>query len=96
MEEMNLNELNVPGYIRFSIKARDTPENEEVHSQFKLFCEKEADNNYTLGLKMLLSTIDGDFKYQLLYDIIQDLELRIAQMEQPVQEKPKVEGKELF
>lgn len=56
------------GYIRFNIKAEDTEENQQTHDAFKEFCKVETDNNYTLGLRKLLEYYQGDFKYELMND----------------------------
>lgn len=85
MEEkngVNLKDLNAEGFIRFSIKAKDTNENESVHKSFKEFCKLETDDNYTLGLRKLLEYYQGDFKYEALYQEIEDLRLEIAKIKE--------------
>jgi len=55
MEEVELRELNVPCFIRFSIRAQDTEENEYVHSEFKEYAKLYHRNDYTKALKELLA-----------------------------------------
>lgn len=58
--------LGEEGTVRFGIKAKNTPENIAIHEAFKSFCEKECNNDYTLGLKYLLESMQTDFKYESL------------------------------
>lgn len=88
-EDMNLQDLNVPGFIRFSIKAKDTVENHSVHTSFKDFCRVETDDNYTLGLRKLLEYYQGDFKYEVLHQEIEDLKLELIQLKEKL-DKPSV------
>lgn len=63
---IDLHGLADKGFIRFSIKAEDTPENELIHNAFKQFAEIEADNNYTLGLRILLKNYEADYRFNIL------------------------------
>jgi hypothetical protein len=92
MTEMHLDELNVPGFIRFSIKAKDTEENNRVHNMFREFCKVEVDDNYTLGLKKLLEYYAEDYKFESLHLMIEELKAEIDELRES---KPKKE-KELF
>jgi hypothetical protein len=58
------------GFIRFSIKANDTDENQRVHEAFKEFCNVECDGNYTQGLKILLKNYENDYRFDSLYELI--------------------------
>lgn len=87
-----MSELNIPGFIRFSIKAKDTPENESVHKAFKEFCKVEVDDNYTLGLRKLLEFYQGDFKFEMLHQDIADLQIQVEELRQKLEE-PKDEPK---
>jgi hypothetical protein len=58
------------GFIRFSIKANDTDENQRVHEAFKEFCNAECDGNYTQGIKILLKNYDNDYRFDSLYELI--------------------------
>jgi hypothetical protein len=78
MKDMDdINEIDLrdiaKGFIRFSIKAEDTEQNQNVHNDFKEFCRLETDNNYTLGLRKLLESYSGDTKFEILYQEIQSL-----------------------
>lgn len=92
MEEMNLDKLGVKGYVRFSIKADDTPENNSVHDAFKEFCKTETDNNYTQGIRKLLEYYQGDFKYEAIWEAIKELQNGIQMLKQETKEKEVEEG----
>jgi hypothetical protein len=40
--------------IGFSVVCKDTKRNRAILDSFKLFCEEEANGNYTIGLRLLL------------------------------------------
>jgi len=84
------------GFIRFSIKAEDTEQNQDVHNNFKEFCRIETDNNYTLGLKKLLDTYSGDTKFEILYQEIQTLKNDIELLKVKPKEKEEVEELDMF
>lgn len=91
VKEMNLRDI-AQGYIRFSIKAEDTLENMQVHAAFKEFCRVETDNNYTLGVRKLMEYYQGDFKIELLYNKLEELNAMLADLRGSVvelQKKPK-------
>jgi len=86
-----------PGTIRFSIKAEDTKENEGVHAAFKEFCKVETDNNYTQGLRKLLEYYQNDFKYEMIYDKLEDQSITLEDLRGSIvelQKKPKEEKDE--
>jgi len=72
LDKMGLRDISV-GYIRFNIKAEDTKTNSEIHNEFKEYCKKETLNDYTLGLKKLMESANGDYKYKLIHDKIEEL-----------------------
>jgi hypothetical protein len=80
------------GFVRFSIKADDTEENQKVHDAFKEFCKIECDNNYTLGLRKLLEYIEEDSKFASMHLNIEYLASRLAEIESKL-DKPKEEEK---
>lgn len=89
-----IRELPAKGFIRFSIKANDTNENQAIHDGFKKFCEVETDSNYTQGLKRLLEHIEMDYKYEALYDKIASQASDIVELKQEIKklkEKPNKE-----
>ena len=93
VKEMGMREL-APGYIRFSIKADDTEENQAVHDAFKEFCKVETDNSYTQGLRKLMEYYQGDFKYELLNNAMNELRVLVDDLKSSVvslNEKPKEE-----
>ena len=75
------------GFIRFNIKADDTEENQKVHEAFKEFCKLETDNNYTQGLRKLLEYYQGDFKYEMLYDRLDEQALLLQELKESVIQK---------
>lgn len=54
MDEIGLRDLDIPGFIRFSIRAKDTEENVEVHNKFKEYAKLYHRNDYTKALDELL------------------------------------------
>jgi hypothetical protein len=93
--EMDLRDI-APGFIRFSIKADDTAENQSVHEAFREFCKIETDNNYTQGLRKLLEYYQSDFKYEMIYNKLQDQSCTLDDLRESViqlQSKPKKEVK---
>jgi hypothetical protein len=99
-DKVDLTGIAEKGYVRFSIKAEDSPYNVSVHSAFKEFCSVECDNNYTLGLKKLLEHYERDAHYEALWDglsalrqEVEDLKLKVVA---PVVEKKKEVGNEVF
>jgi hypothetical protein len=58
-KEIELRDLEVPGYIRFSIRAPDTKDNAEVHNDFKEYARLYHRNDYTRALKELLLISKG-------------------------------------
>lgn len=75
-----LREISWEGFIGFTVKAKDNESNLETHTKFREFCKETSDGNYTLGLKYLLDTIDNDYKYQMLYESILDLQEEVAEL----------------
>ena len=74
-----------------SIGFFDTKENNIVWDAFLQFCKLEADGNYLMGIKMLLQSYSTDWKYQSLYDEIQELKSHVhKQQEQSVVDNKKV------
>jgi hypothetical protein len=67
-KNINLRSLSKDGYIGFSIKTKDTEDNAKVHKDFLSFCYRECGDNYTLGLKVLLSTYDSAEVFRVLYE----------------------------
>lgn len=92
MGDMDLNGLAEKGFVRFSIRAEDTEENKAVHLAFKDFCRAECDNNYTIGLRVLLQYYERDFKFEMLWDKIAALEEKLLKMEEKKVEKSEEKG----
>jgi hypothetical protein len=67
--------------IGFSVVADNTEPNRIIIQGFKDFCEEQTQGNYTLGLKQLLSNWYSDYKNQMLYDRITELEFKLSQYE---------------
>ena len=92
--DTSLRKLNVDGMIRFSIKANNSEENENIHTAFKAFCKAECDDNYTLGLKRLLENYETDYKYEMLFNEIMEVKADLAEL--AMSEKPKEQKSEAF
>jgi len=90
MEDMELNKLNVPGIIRFSIKADDTEKNNQIHSDFKNYAALNHNNNYTLALDALLQAVKVDWKFDILWQEVSRLREEVA----IAQQKPKEDKEE--
>lgn len=98
IQEMDLREV-AHGFIRFSIKADDTEENQRVHEAFREFCKVETDNNYTQGLRKLLEYYQGDFKYEMIYNKIEEQSATLADLKNSVvelQSKPQKDDNNTF
>lgn len=83
------------GKIWFTIRANNTPENILIHKAFKDFAKIECDNNYTLGLRVLMEYRQADFKYESLYAQIQQLQAEVKELKlklEPKKEKKEDEG----
>lgn len=81
-----------PGFTRFSIKADDTVENAAVHAAFKEFCKVECDNNYTMGLKLLLRNYEEDGKLEMLYQKVIALENELEELKKSGKPEEKETG----
>ena len=96
IKKMNLRSI-APGFIGFNVKARDTEANQATHDSFREFCKVETDRNYTQGLNKLLEYYSGDYKYEMIYETIQEVKVLIEDLRSSVitlQETPKVEEDE--
>jgi DNA-binding MarR family transcriptional regulator len=82
-----LKSISEEGYIRFSIKADDTEENVKVHNAFKQFAKVECDNNYTQALRKLMEYYEGDFKYEMLWNKISEIESRLDEKKEVKKEE---------
>ena len=84
--------MDEPEYAFLFIKSEPTPENKHIYDTFRNFCKLETKNDYTLGLKRLLEHKQLDWKEAMMYDLIRNLEERLARLEaQPVKENKKEE-----
>lgn len=86
VDNISLRDMSDEGHIRFNIKAPDTEENQRVHDAFKEFCKVETDNNYTVGLRKLLEYYQGDFKYEMILDKIQEQAMVLADVKSSIVE----------
>jgi len=91
--ENSLREI-AQGYIRFSIKTEDTEENNVVHNAFKEFCRVETNNDYTMGIRKLLEYYQGDFKYEILYNSIQGIQVELDELKESLKKPTKEENEE--
>lgn len=97
MDEINkdidsgVREIPAIGFIRFSIKAEDTENNDMTHKAFKEFCKVECGNDYTLGLKTLLKAYEDDYRFESMWEKIQEMNSRINTLEPKKEEKKEEE-----
>jgi hypothetical protein len=68
--------------ISFNVKFLKTDENMEIFKSFKEFCQKNTQDNYLLGIKMLLDYMDADWKYECLFNGQEALAKDIYEIEQ--------------
>ena len=96
MKDMQLNKI-AEGFDRYTIKYPDTEENKKTHEAFKDFCRTETDNNYTLGIRKLLEYYQSDFKYEMIYDRLEEQAVVLQELKASViesQSKPKEDNTE--
>ena len=89
-------DIGVEPFIRFSIKAVDTEENNAVHNSFREFCKVECDNSYTLGLRKLLEYYQHDFKIEMMWEAIKDVQNKVLVLEDNKDKKDKTEQTDMF
>jgi len=77
-----LQKHGVEGFLRFSIKAKDTPDNKAVHSDFKGFAGVVCNDDYTLALKTLLMYYSDRGMFETLHERVAELEARVQELEQ--------------
>jgi hypothetical protein len=76
----------------FKVSYNGTSANVSIHEKFKDFAERETDGVYILAIQKLLEAYEADWKYQSLFNEVQDL--KVAYEELKVVDKNK-EEKEL-
>ena len=74
------NLLGENGFIYLGVKARNTERNQATLDAFRLFCKEEADNDYTLGLRILLKGFEEDFKYAAVRDLVMENKVQIDEL----------------
>lgn len=85
------------GIIRFSIRAKNTEQNAQIHAAFREFCKNETNDDYTLGLKVLLQYYQDDYKYATLRDLIMTLKMEIDELRAKIETaKPQDKDLEAF
>ena len=95
----SLRELTNNGFVGLSIKAKDNDFNVETLDSFRLFCKDYTENNYTLGLSLLLAYYDERTTYSLLYNELEELKSKFAELEEQLNKVPetkKDDGVEVF
>jgi len=91
-----LQDHGVKGFTRFSIKAEDTSEAKEVHDAFKVFAKNECGDDYTLGLRVLMSYYDDRGAFEALWEKSKELEARLITLEQQENKEVAEEKNEAF
>lgn len=67
----------------------------DVYHEFKTFCQEETNDNYSMGLKLLLEARNANIKEAVLFEQYQELKERIDALENAKSEtkkKPKTMG----
>jgi len=90
MVDIDLRPLSDEGYIRFSIKAKDTPSNEAIHDSYRAFCKVHSKNDYTQGLNVLLKAYDYVANVNALWRAFEDLEEQVAVLSDKLEVEKKV------
>ena len=70
---------------------------ETVFQRFVNFCKRETNNNYAMGIKILLDAYETHAKELVLYEKLLELEDRVTALEEKVfgtKQKPKTFGKQ--
>lgn len=80
IDEINLRSL-APGTISLFIRAKDTIDNAGVHAAFRAFCESEAKNDYTHGMRLLLQNLDYVHSMNALWSRFDEIEERLIALE---------------
>lgn len=90
IEEINLRGL-APGTISLFIRAKDTIDNAGVHAAFRAYCESEAKNDYTHGMRLLLQNLDYVHSMNALWSRFDEIDERLVALESKgvVVEEPK-------
>jgi hypothetical protein len=87
--EEALRKLPVEGYVWLNIRATNTPENVAIHTAFKDFCKQECDDNYTIGLKVLLGGFSLDGSVPELVSKVKELEEKVSVLQKEVTDMKK-------
>lgn len=94
--DIDLRPLSDNGFIRFTIKAPDTKDNEFIHGSFKQFCRDNAKDDYTFGLRLLLENLDYVHSINSLWDKLEDLSVRVSALEKPPEPSKEVDSSKGF
>lgn len=83
------------GFTGFPIKAKDTKKNQMIHDAFRQFCKEQTDDDYTRGLEYLIEYWQGDMKYELMWQEINQLKVELANLKKvPTKEEVKEDENE--
>lgn len=94
--DKGMRQMSVRGHIRFSIKADDTEENQKVHDAFRAFAKLETDNNFTQALRKLLENLERDWKFEMVWNKLEELETKVAALGKPKSEEKEVRDNGTF
>jgi len=78
---MDLRDLSDNGFVWFTIRAKDTEHNVNVHKSFQEFANVECKGDYTLALHLLLSYYSDRGMFEAISNKLLELEQRIADVE---------------
>ena len=68
-------------FISLFIKTKKSFENKNTLDAFKLFCEREAKNDYTFGLRLLLNNLDYVHSMNALWSRYEEVDDRVSSLE---------------
>ena len=74
--------------IGFSVKAKNTEENQRIHDEFKAFCKHNCKDDRTIGLSLLLNHFNN-------YNKLLELDERVAILEGQVLSNQKEDEEEI-
>lgn len=87
-----LQEHGVKGYVRFSIKAKDTKNNKAIHSDFKAFAEMVCSGDYTLALGTLMRSYEDRGMFEAMWDKLKEIEAKVEEIKTVPEEIEEVEN----
>ena len=79
------------GYVRFSIKAKDSKENKAIHSNFKEFANMVCNGDYTVALGLLMRSYEDRGMFEAMWEKLKEVEGSIEEVRQELKQQEIVE-----